>query len=197
MPPDTAPLTVAKLMRDDGETIRARTAAEVTDFIDFATKTPETAPFVQRARTGEGTGCLGLYVEAVSFDAANQPFSHMKFFVIGEHLYVYNRSQGDARANWRHRSVASLEVALQTVQTALSKGTVKLLGHPVLVELTADDLSAVETNQMPPSRFRGQSRISREFGTYDFDGEVTSKPMPSTITSMLRSPTFVTASTLV
>jgi uncharacterized Zn finger protein (UPF0148 family) len=182
------------LNRSNGEKLTARNAEEVADLITICAKGDATKDFMQKARNGEGTGTLGLYVEAVAFNAHGKPMSHMKFFVIGEHLYAYNRQNGDTRANWRHRVVASLADALGAVQAALDKPSVKLFGHPVMVELTPDDLSAVETNQMPPSRFRGESRIARSFERYDFDPDtaVESLPVPSSLTKMLRTPQFVT-----
>jgi hypothetical protein len=173
----------------DGFHISARTGPELALLIDRASRNPVTGPFVQKARKAEGTGTLGLYVEAVAFTAAGAPFTHMKFFVIDRHVYYYNRANGDTRANWRYKKTADLLSALSTVQATIAKPNVKVLGHPVLVELQADDLSAVETGQMPPARFRGQYRIERDFGRYDFVMEVVTAPIPMSLASALRKGT--------
>ena len=168
---------------DRNETITGRSAAEVSTLLDRAAAAPATAGFVQKARKAEATGTLGLYLEAVMFTGSGKPFTHMKFFVIDCHVYVYNRSAGDSRANWRQRDVASLDEALKVVQATIDKPQVKIFGHPVLVELSADDLSAVEAGQMPPGRFRGQYRIERDFGRFDFEMDVVSAPIPKALVS--------------
>ena len=121
----------------------------------------------------------------------------MKFFIIDRHLYTYNRMNGDARANWRYRKTVDLAMALGTVQATISKSNVRVLGHPVLVELTADDLSAVETYQMPPARFRGQYRIERDFGRYDFKMDVVTAPVPESLIRALRPHTHITTTATV
>jgi hypothetical protein len=180
--PDAGPATLTR----DGETIVGRTGPIVESLIDAMVADPAAAEFIQRARVGEGTQTLGLYVEAVAFAANNVPMSHMKFFVIDKNLYVYNRQKGDLRANWRRRVVMNLATALGTVQAAIDKPTVKVLGHPVLVELTADDWSAAEGDAMPPARFRGQSRIQKQFGRYEFEGPVQSIPVSDAAVRLLR-----------
>jgi hypothetical protein len=182
--------TVTMLVRGD-ENLIPRTGTEVAELLDRAANFQATASFVQKARKAEATGSVGLYLEAVVFSATGVPFTHMKFFVIGTHIYVYNRTNGDARANWRHRDTTSLAEALTVVQKAIDKPNVKVFGHPVLVELAADDLSAVETGQMPPGRFRGQYRIERDFGRYDFEMDVVTAPIPPKLIRALRSTRFV------
>lgn len=175
----------ATLVVDD-VTITARTANQVATLIRRANANPVARSFVQKAKGGEGTGSLGLYIEAVAHASNGQPFTHMRFFVIGPHLYAYNRSLGDSRANWRQRTTASLQAALNVVQTAINKPTVKVFGHPVLVELQADDLSAIEDGGLPPARFRGQYRIEKDFGRYDFKMEVVSADLPTSLVQALR-----------
>jgi hypothetical protein len=166
-------------------TYQPRDANAVVTLLDRASADPTTTAFVQKARKAEATGTLGLYIEAVAHTAHGTPFSHMKFFIVGTHVYSYNRSAGDARANWRGRNVASLADALMLVQAAIDKPAVKILGHPVLVELTPDDVSAVESGQLPPGRFRGQYRIERDFGRYDFEMDVRTAPMPPKLVKAL------------
>lgn len=173
------------------EELTGRTANGVGALIAAIVDGPHAA-FLQRAREEEGTGTLGLYMEAVSFDAANAPFSHMRFFVVGAHLWAYNRAVGDTRAAWRHRGTEHLAESLSIVQAAIDKPTVKVFGHPVLVELTAADISAVEEGTAPSCRFRGQSRIERDFGRYDFAMPVVTVAVPDEIVAVLRSSEFVT-----
>lgn len=168
------------------EVLTAYTAKDVVRLIRKAGATP----YVQKAKGGEGTGSLGLYVEAVAFTAGGTPFTHMKFFVVGDNVYAYGRNAGDSRANWKQRKTTSLEQSLAIVQAALDKSNVRLFGHPVLVELTADDLSAIEEGGMPPARFRGEYRIQREFGKYDFTIEVFSKALPASFVGTLRTGFF-------
>ena len=177
--PTPATLTV------DDTTYTAHTASDVARLIRKAHSNPVTRPFVQKAKGGAGTGALGLYVEAVAFTAANTPFTHLKFFVVGTHVYAYSRTNGDARANWRPRTSTSLQGALNVVQSVVNKPNVRLFGHPVLVELTADDLSQIEAGGMPGARFRGSYRIERDFGRYDFAKDVSSSPLPASLTAML------------
>lgn len=168
-----------------GTEIVPRDGDAVARLLDKASAIPTTASHVQKARKAEATGALGLYLEAVAFTTAGNPFTHMKFFVVQEHVYGYSRNVGDARANWKHRTVASLADALTVVQTAISKDNVRMFGHPVMVELTADDLSSVESDQMPAGRFRGQYRIERDFGRYDFEMEVVTAPIPEPLVKAL------------
>lgn len=180
------------LVRADGVRIVGRDAATVDVLIRKANANPVTRSFVQKAKGGEGTGSLGLYLEAVTHTGSGTPFTHMKFFVVDCHVYAYSRSVGDTRANWRHRDVKSLQNALETVQKALDRPNVKLFGHPVLVELTSDDLSAIEEGGMPPARFRGQYRIEKDFGRYDFEMDVVSSNLPASLVQSLRNG-YVTA----
>ena len=65
------------------------------------------------------------------------------------------------------------------MQVALDKPNVQLFGHPVLVELTAADLSQIEEGNIPEGRFRGQYRIEKDFGRYDFEMDIASQPLPA------------------
>lgn len=168
-----------------GQIYQPYDGAAVTNLLDRASASPATTGFVQKAKTSEGTGVVGLYLEAVVFNSAGNPFAHMKFFIIDRNIYVYNRSAADARANWRLRREESLAAALGVVQQALGKNNVRMFGHPVLVELTADDLSAVESGAMPPGRFRGQYRVERDYGRYDFAMEVRSANLPTPLVKLL------------
>lgn len=173
------------------DTLIARDGDSVGLLLERAAADTTTASFVQKARKAEQTGAVGLYLEAVSFTAAGTPFSHMKFFVVGGYVYVYNRSTGDARANWRSRETPDVASALLVVQTAIDKPNVKVFGHPVLVELTPDDVSTVEAGQIPPARFRGEYRIQRDFGKYDFEMPVVSAPIPAKLQRALDSKRIV------
>ncbi len=144
--------------------------------------------FMVKARGGEGVGVMGLYLEAVLFDAVGQPHSHLKYFIVGTNLYAYSRLSSESRANWRRREVPSLAHGLTSVQTFIDRANVTVLGHPVLVELTSDDLSTIEAGQMPAARFRGQTRIERDFGRYDFKMPVTSTPMTPRAVQVLHKP---------
>jgi len=181
--PDPDPATT---LVTDHATIIARTASDVDILIRRANNSTVTKPFVQKAKTGEGTGTLGLYVEAVSCTSMGNPFTHMKFFIVGRNVYAYSRSNGDARANWRRRETPSLAHALGIVQTALDRANVQLFGHPVLVELTAADLSQVESGGIPEGRFRGQYRIEKDFGRYDFEMQIVTQPLPTVLVNALR-----------
>jgi hypothetical protein len=198
MPPDPDPKEAmttipAPLILDNGkEAIIAHDAAAVANLIRRANASPTTKPYVQKAKAGEGTGTLGLYVEAVVLTGSGKPFTHMKFFVVDRNVYAYSRSAGDARANWRRREASSLRHALETVQSALERDNVKLFGHPVLVELTATDLSQVESGGIPEARFRGEYRIQKDFGRYDFNMEICSAPLPEVLVQALRKG-YVTA----
>jgi hypothetical protein len=166
--------------------IRPHSASDVDNLIRRANATANSKAFVQKAKGGEGTGTLGLYVEAVHFTGSGKPFTHMKYFVVGRHVYAYSRNNGDARANWRRRDTSSLHQSLHLVQVALDKPNVQLFGHPVLVELTAADLSQIEEGNIPEGRFRGQYRIEKDFGRYDFEMEIASQPLPAALVRTLR-----------
>ena len=45
----------------------------------------------------------------------------------------------------------------------------ELFGRVILVEMTADDISAIESDQVPGARFRGQYRNEKDTGKFDFD----------------------------
>lgn len=181
---------IHSLVRSE-ETLIARDGPAVTTLLDVASAHSDTAPFVQKARKAEATGSVGLYIEAVAHTSSGTPFSHMKFFVVGGYVYVYSRNTGDARANWRTRETPDVASALLIVQAAIDKDAVKIYGHPVLVELTADDISAVESGQIPPARFRGEYRIQRDYGRYDFAKPVVTAPVPGTLSKALRNPRWV------
>jgi len=190
--PDTVAAPATMRITRDGFTTdyTARDATANELLLDRCSYNPTLAPFVQKARKTEATNVLGLYLEAVAFTSAGKPFNHLRFFVVGPHIYVYNRANGDTRANWKMRTEPTLLAALQLVQAALDKPSVKLFGHPVLVELTADDLSAIESGSLPPARFRGTYRIERDYGRYDFEMEVRSTPVPPKLIKTLTAPPF-------
>jgi hypothetical protein len=197
---DTPMTTIPVPVTDFGRTLtvgdityRAHTADDVAKLIRKANASPVARSYVQKAKGGEGTGTLGLYVEAVLHAGDGTPFTHMKFFVVGSNVYAYSRTTGDTRANWRRREAASLHAALNLVQSAINKPTVKLFGHPVLVELTAADLSQIEEGGIPEARFRGQYRIEKDFGRYDFKMDISSSPLPSSLLHALSSNDFVVA----
>lgn len=189
-PDTTGTPEVTQLIRG-ADTILPRTADDNSALINAIAAHSATSGFVQKARASESTGILGLYMEAVVFASTGKPFAHLRFFVIDRHIYVYNRSAGETRANWRIRTEESLLAALMVVEEAMSRPTVQLFGHPVLVELTADDVSAVESGAMPPARFRGAYRIERDFGRFDFEMPVTSKEMPARLVKLLRDKRWV------
>lgn len=184
------PLTM-RITRDGfTTTYTARKAIDNELLLDQCSYNPTLTPFVQKARKSEATAVLGLFLEAVAFTSSGKPFNHLRFFIVGPHIYVYNRAAGDTRANWKMRTEASLLAALQLVQAAIDKPSVKMFGHPVLVELTADDLSAIESGALPPARFRGVYRIERDFGRYDFEMDVVSKPIPNKLIKHLTAASF-------
>ena len=55
------------------------------------------------------------------------------------------------------------------VQTAIERQGAELFGRVTLGELTADDISTIEAGQAPGARFRGQYRVEKDFGKFDFD----------------------------
>ena len=160
--------------------ISAHTAAEVATLLRKGKK-----DFVQKAKGGEGVGTLGLYIEAVGHTAAGAPFTHMKYFVVDRCVSAYSRTNGDTRANWRRRDTESLHASLLLIQAAIARPGVQVFGHPVLVELTPADLSAIEEGGMPQARFRGQYRIEKDFGRYDFEMEIVSAAIPASLQRML------------
>lgn len=176
----------------DEAVIAARTPDQVATLITKANASPVVKPYVQKAKGGEGVGALGLYLEAVVHTAAGEPFTHMKFFVVDKTVVGYSRTKGDARANWRRRDAASLHAALLIVQTAIDKPGVRVFGHPILVELTAADLSTLEEGGMPQARFRGQYRIEKDFGRYDFEMPIVTAEIPAAVQRVLQDG-FVTA----
>jgi hypothetical protein len=173
-------------LHTDKATLIAYNDTEVASLIRRANAVPSTRAYVQKAKNGEGTGTLGLYVEAVVLTTNGNPFTHMKFFVVGSNVYAYSRTTGDSRANWRRRETQSLEAAVRMVQAALDRENVRMFGHPVLVELTAADLSQVESGGIPEGRFRGQYRIEKDFGRYDFKMDIRSTELPLGLTQALR-----------
>jgi hypothetical protein len=186
--PDTAPElgTTSKLILTvDDRTLIGHDADEVTTLITKANASPIGRNYVQKAKGGEGVGALGLYLEAVVHTTAGKPFTHIKYFVVDRHVAAYARTVGESRANWKRRDMASLQAALETVQSAIDKPNVKVFGHPVLVELQADDLSSLEEGGMPPARFRGQYRIEKDFGRYDFEMGIVSTAIPASLLKML------------
>jgi len=145
---------------------RAMTADTVANNVRRIRAKSTLRPFVVKARGTEGTGSYGLYLEVVNETPGAE--SHTRYFVVGPNLYASARPKGATKANWRHKRVDSLEKVLTFLDGVLNRPGIKLFGRPLLVELEADSVSQVEADQIPAARFRGQYRIERDFGKYDF-----------------------------
>ena len=151
-------------------------AAQVEKTIRKARNNETYGRFVVPARRGEGTGTYGLYLEVVNATPGHE--SHIRYFVVGSNVYAASRAKGASKANWRHRKGGSLEAALSFIDGVLSRPGVTLFGRPMLVELEADSVSQIEEGQIPAARFRGVYRIERDFGKYDFEGEIKTEEWP-------------------
>ena len=138
-----------------------------------------------KARGGDGTAAVGLYVELVCTTVGRE--SHSRYFVVGEHVYLSHREKGMAKANWRHKKGSSLEAALRFVEATMGRDDIELYGRVLLVELEADSVSQIESGQLPTARFRGQYRIERDFGKYDFGGDIKSEPVGADALKYLRA----------
>jgi hypothetical protein len=184
----TDPIPTITSLVHDGVTMSEMTGPQVATLIQRLSGHASTRDFIVKARGGEGVNVLGLYVEAVVYDASGAPHSHLKYFIVNRSLFAYSRSAGDSRANWRQRDFPDTATSLRHVQNIIDRENVMLIGHPVLVELTSDDLSSMETGNMPPARFRGQTRIERGYGKYDFTGSITAKPLPARVKQVLHTP---------
>lgn len=122
--------------------------------------------YVVPARGEDGTGTYGLYLEVVNETPGRE--SHTRYFLVGQNLYASSRPKGATKANWRHKKVASLEEVLLFLDKVLARPSIKLFGRVLLVELEADSVAQIEEGQLPTARFRGQYRIEKDFGKYEF-----------------------------
>jgi hypothetical protein len=159
----------------DGRTLVSRTHEQVEGLIDILHSTPSTKGTLVKARGGDGVGSLGMYVEAVQRNSIQR---HVRYFVYGPHVYAAARVAGQSKATWRGRSYGTTFDALQTVEKLLNAPGTEVFGRVVLVEMSADDISAVESGQVPPARFKGQYRVEKDFGKFDFARLEPGKPLP-------------------
>lgn len=158
-----------------GRTIKARTAHDVKMSIDAIAASSTLGPYIVKARGGDGVGTLGLYLEVLSIGSGDKPWRHTRYFVYGNKVYASSRPVGTTKANWKFRVVESPRKALEMIDRIVDDTKTVVYGRPVLVEMKADDISAIESGQIPGARFRGQHRVERDFGKYDFGSEVRSE----------------------
>lgn len=163
-------------VRADGSTQTGASAAQVESSIREARKRDHFRKFIVQARGEDGTGTYGLYLEVVNETPGHE--SHYRYFVVGPNIYASSRSKGMTKANWRHRKVESVEKVLSFLDGVLTRPEVKLFGRPLLVELEADSVSQIEADQMPAARFRGQYRVERDFGKYEFGQVIVAEEFP-------------------
>ena len=97
----------------------------------------------------------------------------------GNNVYAASRVPGESKAKWKGRKGASLYAALNMVEKALERSGAELFGRIIMVEMTADDISAIEADQVPGARFRGQYRNEKDFGKFDFDKVVPGRRVKS------------------
>ncbi|HEY9378936.1 MAG TPA: hypothetical protein VIQ02_17815 [Jiangellaceae bacterium] len=136
---------------------------------------PDSKQMFVKARGGDGTNTVGLYVELVCTTTGRE--SHSRYFVVGEHVYLSHREKGMTKANWRHKKGSSLEAALKFIDATMAREGVELYGRILLVELEADSISQIEAGQLPSARFRGQYRIEKDFGKYEFGDDIRNVPI--------------------
>jgi hypothetical protein len=143
------------------------TAQQARSTINRLHNQDDTKPFIAKARGGEGVGTVGLYIEVITIRDM-QPVRHTRYFVYGSTLYAASRSAGESKAGWKPRKTPSVHDALDLIDEITDRVDTKVFGRPILVELKADDISALEAGQVPGARFRGQYRVEKEFGKFDF-----------------------------
>lgn len=172
-------------VREDGTTQQALDAPAMDTLLRDLHGSDKAKDFFCKVRgtDGEGTGTVGLYVEMVCTTPGRE--SHSRYFVVGPHVYLSHREKGMVKANWRHKAGASLEAALRFIDKTLARDNVHLYGRVLLVELEADSVSQIETGQLPSARFRGQYRIERDYGKYEFGAEIRSSPIPPMAATLL------------
>lgn len=122
-----------------------------------------------KAKADTGTGSLGLYAEFVTRDTTGEPVRHSRYFVVGRHVYAASKTIGQTKAHWKVRDMANTVDALNVIEKMADRSNVEPFGTYVFVELAADDLATIESGQAPGARFRGQYRLERDFGKFDFE----------------------------
>lgn len=124
-------------------------------------------------RPTDGIDMYGLYLEAVEeHKITGRPRRYWRFFLVNDHLYVYARIADKKATTWRKMKYATHDEARARLMTTLAgNATLRFVGRgePVLTQLRATDVIAIERGQVPPARYTGQQRVEASIGKFDID----------------------------
>jgi hypothetical protein len=130
--------------------------------------TPDT-----EALRSDGIEMYGLYVEAVEVSKLNEnPRRYWRYFLVGEHLYLYARDVNKKATTWRRLKFPTTEDARTKLLNSLAgNSSVKFIlrGEPVLTQLRPSDVIAIAADQVPPARYTGQGRVDAAIGKFDLE----------------------------
>lgn len=125
------------------------------------------------ALRSDGIDMYGLYVEAVEISKiTNAPRRYWRYFLVGEHLYLYARDVNKKATTWRRLKFPTPEASQAKLLDSLAgNSSVKfvLRGEPVLTQLRASDVIAIESDQVPAARYSGQNRVDAAIGKFDVE----------------------------
>ena len=127
---------------------------------------------VEALRPTDGIDMYGLYMEAVEVHpVTKRPRRYWRFFLANDHLYVYARIANKKATTWRKTKYESHDVARARLITTLqgNGGATQFIGRgePILTQLRASDIIAIDKGQVPPSRYSGQQRVENAIGKFD------------------------------
>ena len=183
-PTTTPPLPLTRTL-SDGTTQTALSERDMRSLLTKLNNGATSKGMYVKARGGDGTNMVGLYLELVCTLPGKE--SHSRYFVVGQHVWLSHREKGMSKATWRHKAGSSLESALVFIDNTMQREGVELYGRVLLVELEADSVSQIETGQLPGARFRGQHRIERDYGKYDFGMDIKFDGIPASVVSLLQA----------
>lgn len=118
----------------------------------------------------DGVNAYGLYFDYVIYHPGNLTLLRQeRRFLVKNLLCVYGRMAGDKRAAWRVYPYATHDAARDALVKHLERITVAavLLHKPLLVEMTASDMEAVNKGEAPYGRFGGVVATEKAIGKID------------------------------
>jgi hypothetical protein len=136
-----------------------------TTAASFLGSNPHVAP------SPHGVDAYGLYIETVEVNSLNQVQWYNRIFLAGNAISFYHRAAHASRTTWklyRYADTATAEKALTKFTTG-GRGTMLLRGAPILVQLDAVDVTAIDEMKMPIARYRGNNRHESLFGKFNLD----------------------------
>lgn len=115
-----------------------------------------------------GVDAYGLLIDYLCLDGEGKLVTQERAFLAQNMLCTYSRAKDNKRAAWEAQVYPTHEKAREALLAQVAfHGSAVMTDDPVVVELTATDISSINNGEAPPSRHAGVVAIEKKTGKVD------------------------------